>query len=171
MRKCKIFVAVAMAAVILFGGVVFKIGASASEQVEKEIKEVDVKKFDKILPVITAISGHVYTRDSGYDAYRSTFYETSFNGILNYCEKNKLVDYTEDENNYYLDPINMNALSDIAYYGGDTAEIREVYDKGAMIYYDEELNVYVIAKEDVDMGYTVKLTKPCRIRIHRTHRA
>lgn len=162
MKKCKIFVAVAMAAVVLFGGVAFKISASANEQVEsenwKETRELNVDQFNKLVPVITALSGHVHTRNSGYDAYRSTFYETSFNGILKYSEQDKLADYTEDDNYYYLDWRNMCALSDIAYYGGSFKTLQEI-DNEEVAYYDEESGMYIIRKKDIDMGYSVKLTK------------
>jgi hypothetical protein len=170
MKKRKIIVAVAMAASILFGGVAFKIGASANGQVEHlsnqeykddnwdRIVEEDVKEYDRLLPVIVALGGHIHTRNSGYDAYKSSFYETSFNKILKYCEKDKLVDYTEDDTNYYLDSKNMSILSSVAYDGGDYNTLHETNNKD-IAYYDEKLDKYVIRKTDVDMGYSVKLTK------------
>ena len=69
MKKCKIIFVIAMAMVMLFMGVVkVKVNANELENTENssDSREVDVQKFNKILPVITALSGHIHTRNSGY---------------------------------------------------------------------------------------------------------
>ena len=54
----------------------------------------------------------------------------------------------------------MKILSDVAYWGGDYEKLRYPhYTNTDIAYYDNDSELYVIKKNEVDLGYEVKLTK------------
>lgn len=167
MKKKQILVVILAVAIIGVGIAVFKTNVSANSEYGYEVtrindcdlvKDVDLSDLDEFLPILTGLGAHIHNEDVKYHPFQGNFYEVDLSYLLAYMKDAPLVEYTEDDNNYYLDSQNIEKLTDYAFCAGAYESIYD-FSKKSEAYYDNETHMFVVRKRTFPMDYSIKLTK------------
>ena len=167
MKKKQLLVAVIAIAIIGAGVAVFRTNVKANSEYGFDVsrvndcdlvKDVELSEFDGFLPILTGLGAHIHNEEVKYHPYQGNFYEVDLSYLLAYMKDAPLVEYTEDENNYYLDSINIEKLTDYAFSAGAYESLYD-FSKNSDAYYDNETHMFVVRKRTFPMDYSIKLTK------------
>ena len=167
MKKKQLLVAVIAVALIAVGVAVFRTNVKANSEYGHDVsrandcdmvKDVDLSEFESFLPILTGLGAHIHNEEVKYHTYHGDFYEVDLSYLLGYMKDAPLVKYTEDENNYYLDDVNIEKLTDYAFCAGAYESIYD-FGKNSATYYDNEKDIFVVRKRTFPMDYSIQITK------------
>lgn len=121
------------------------------------VKDVDISEFDGFLPILSALGAHIHNEEVEYHPFQGNFYEVDLSYLLAYMKDTPLVEYTEDADNYYLDSVNADKLTNYAFCEGAYEALYD-FGKNSEAYYDNQSHLFVVRKRDFPMDYSVKVT-------------